>query len=154
MPSRRSPDRCWEAAPWSPSLPAEAAPDLLHRRARRRLGLGRSRTVPYPVETIMATRSATARQSATSAQSNPTLRFLLDTRRSEGRRMSLEGAVAVLVPVCMDLHERHARGERAYVHPSSIAPGADGLARLQPAIAVVPTVPSDRVCLAPELQRT
>jgi hypothetical protein len=68
--------------------------------------------------------------------------------------MSLDEAVAVLVPVCMDLHERHTRGERAYVHPSSIAPGPDGLARLQPSLALVPTEPLDKACLAPELQRT
>ncbi len=68
--------------------------------------------------------------------------------------MSLDEAVAVLVPVLMDLNERHARGERLYVHPSAIAPGADGLARLQPGLAVVPTQPFDKHCLAPELQRT
>jgi hypothetical protein len=32
--------------------------------------------------------------------------------------------------------------------------GADGLARLQPELAVLPTDPRDRACLAPELQRT
>ncbi len=68
--------------------------------------------------------------------------------------MSLDEAVAVLVPVLMDLNERHARGERLYVHPSAIAPGADGLARLQPNLAVVPTQPFDKHCLPPELQRT
>jgi eukaryotic-like serine/threonine-protein kinase len=67
--------------------------------------------------------------------------------------MSLDEAVAVLVPVLMDLNERHARGERLYVHPSAIAPGADGLARLDPRLAVVPTQAFDRHCLAPELQR-
>ncbi len=68
--------------------------------------------------------------------------------------MSLEEAVAVIVPVCLDLQERHARGERVYVHPSAIAPGADGLARLSPRLAVVPTNAFDKHCLAPELQRT
>ncbi len=68
--------------------------------------------------------------------------------------MSVEEAVAVLVPVCLDLNERHARGERLYVHPSAIAPGADGLARLDTALALVPTQGSDKHCLAPELQRT
>jgi eukaryotic-like serine/threonine-protein kinase len=67
--------------------------------------------------------------------------------------MSLDEAVAVIVPVCMDLHERHARGERLYVHPSAIAPGADGLARLDPRLAIVPTQTFDKHCLAPELQR-
>jgi hypothetical protein len=68
--------------------------------------------------------------------------------------MSLEEAVAVLVPVCMDLNERHGRGERLYVHPSAIAPGADGLARLDPRLASAPTQPFDKHCIAPELQRT
>jgi hypothetical protein len=68
--------------------------------------------------------------------------------------MSLEEAVAVLVPVCMDLNERHARGERLYVHPSAIAPGADGLARLEPRLALLPTQSFDKCCIAPELQRT
>ncbi len=67
--------------------------------------------------------------------------------------MSVEEAVAVIVPVCLDLQERHARGERFYVHPSAIAPGPDGVARLRPRLALVPTHPSDRHCLAPELQR-
>ena len=102
----------------------------------------------------MATRSATARQSATTAQSNTTLRVLLEARRNEGRRMSLDEAVAVIVPVCMDLNERHARGERLYVHPSAIAAGADGLARLDPRLALMPTQAFDKHCLAPELQRT
>lgn len=68
--------------------------------------------------------------------------------------MSLDEAVAVLVPVLMDLNERHARGERLYVHPSAIAPGADGLARLDPRLAILPTKPFDKHCLPPELQRT
>ena len=69
--------------------------------------------------------------------------------------MSLEEAVAVIVPVCMDLKERHARGEKLYVHPSAIAPGADGLARARArSCRVVPTNAHDKHCLAPELQRT
>jgi len=38
--------------------------------------------------------------------------------------MSLQEAVAVIVPVCLDLKERHLRGEKLYVHPSAIAPSA------------------------------
>jgi hypothetical protein len=83
-----------------------------------------------------------------------TLRALLDARRAEGQRMSLEEAIAVIVPVCLDLKERHDRGEMLYVHPSAIAPSSDGLARLNPRIALVPTNAHDKHCLAPELQRT
>jgi hypothetical protein len=68
--------------------------------------------------------------------------------------MSLEEAIAIAVPVCLDLQARHARGERLYVHASAIAPSADGLARVQAGLAVAPSHPHDRHCLAPELQRT
>src|SRR3974390_2465746 len=103
----------------------------------------------------MAMPSARTSDGATeSAQPSATLRSLLDARRNEGRRMSLDEAVAVVVPVCIDLQERHARGEKLYVHPSAIAPGPDGLAKLQPRLAVVPTNAYDKHCLAPELQRT
>jgi hypothetical protein len=80
-----------------------------------------------------------------------TLRALLNARRAERRPLSLDEAIAMVVPLCTDLQERHARGERLYVHPSCVAPGPDGLARLEKDRAVVPTEPFDRVCMAPEL---
>jgi hypothetical protein len=83
-----------------------------------------------------------------------TLRGLLDARRAEGRRMSLDEAIAVIVPLCLDLKDRHERGEKLYVHPSAVAPDASGLAKLNPKLALVPTNPRDRHCLAPELQAT
>jgi hypothetical protein len=86
--------------------------------------------------------------------SSTNLRALLDMRRAEGRRFTVEEAIAVVVPVCVDLQERHARGEKLYVHPSAIAPGADGLPRIQTMLALIPTLPFDKVCLAPELHRT
>ena len=79
---------------------------------------------------------------------------LLDARRTEGRRFALAEAVATIVPLSLDLQERHGRGERLYVHPSCIAPGADGLAKLAPKLAVLPQAARDRACLAPELQST
>ncbi len=82
------------------------------------------------------------------------LRTLTDQRLAEGRKFSLDEAIAIIVPLCLDLKERHDRGENVYVHPSCIAPGPDGLARLQPQLAILPTNPRDRACLAPELQRT
>lgn len=67
--------------------------------------------------------------------------------------MSLDEAVAIIVPICLDLQQRHAQGEMFFVHPSAIAPGADGLARLEPRLADVPSNPADRCCLAPEVMR-
>src|SRR5262245_24830294 len=83
-----------------------------------------------------------------------TLRALLDARRAEGRTMSLDEAIAVIVPLCLDLKERHDRGEKVYVHPSAVAPYASGLAKLNPKLAIVPTNAFDRYCMAPELQAT
>src|SRR5579859_4093512 len=105
----------------------------------------------------MAISSAPAVPGAPAPQSilpTQTLRALLDARRSERRRLSIEEAIAVIVPVCLDLRDRHARGERLYVHPSAIAPGPDGLARLDPSLATAPTQLHDKYCLAPELHRT
>jgi eukaryotic-like serine/threonine-protein kinase len=80
-----------------------------------------------------------------------TLRALLDSRHAEGRPLSVDEIVAIVVPLCLDLKERHDRGERFYVHPSAIAPSADGLARIDPKLAILPTNARDRHCIAPEL---
>jgi eukaryotic-like serine/threonine-protein kinase len=83
-----------------------------------------------------------------------TFRAVIDARRTEGRRLSLDDAIAVIVPVCVDLKERHGRGEAHYVHPSAIASGPDGLMRLAPQLAVNPKDPRDRAALAPEVLRS
>ena len=83
-----------------------------------------------------------------------TLRGLLDARRAEGKNLGVDEAVAIIVPLCLDLKERHARGERFYVHPSCVAPGADGVARLAPKLAHAPAHPRDRHCLAPEVKQS
>ena len=77
---------------------------------------------------------------------------LLDARRAEGRALSLDEAIGTIVPLCLDLQKRHAEGERVYVHPSCVAPGSDGLARISKRLSAVPTNARDRACLAPELQ--
>jgi eukaryotic-like serine/threonine-protein kinase len=68
--------------------------------------------------------------------------------------MTMEEAIAVIVPVCLDLKDRHGRGEKLYVHPSAIAASADGLARVHPRLSLRPTLAQDQHCLAPELQRS
>lgn len=88
---------------------------------------------------------------AYSAPASKTFRSILEARRAENRRLSLDDAIAVLVPVCVDLKARHDRGEMLYVHPSAIAAGPDGMMRLHPALAVPPTAARDRASLAPEL---
>ncbi len=98
--------------------------------------------------------TATVPRSSPAAVNMVSLRTLVDQRHAQGRRFSLDEAIAIIVPLCLDLKERHDRGELIYVHPSCVAPGADALARLQSQLAILPTNPRDRACLAPELQRT
>jgi hypothetical protein len=98
--------------------------------------------------------SAQGYSKAESSQAPMTLRALLNARRSERRPLSLDEAIATVVPLCTDLQERHARGEKLYVHPSCIAPGPNGLACLVKERAVMPTDPHDGVCMAPELVQT
>jgi len=68
--------------------------------------------------------------------------------------MPLGDILAVLVPVCKDLKERHDRGEKLFVHPSAIAAGVDGEMHFHPELAVAPSNPRDRAALAPELVRS
>jgi hypothetical protein len=95
--------------------------------------------------------AASAQGYKVQATSVMTLRELLDARRVERRPLSLDEAIATVVPLCTDLQARHARGEKLYVHPSCVAPGPEGLARLEAELAVFPTDPHDVVCMAPEL---
>ncbi len=99
----------------------------------------------------MSAVAASAAKGAHSAPSSTTFRAILEARRAENRRLSLDDAIAVLVPVCVDLKTRHDRGERLYVHASAITGGPDGLMRVHPALAVPPATARDKASLAPEL---
>ncbi|HVH47941.1 MAG TPA: hypothetical protein VM925_36655 [Labilithrix sp.] len=83
-----------------------------------------------------------------------TFRAVMESRRAEGRRLSLDDAIAIIVPLCVDLKARHDRGEAHFVHPSAVCSGPDGLMRLDPQLAVNPKDPRDRAALAPEVLRS
>lgn len=99
----------------------------------------------------MTVSTSPARAEQPAPAGHATLRAVLGQREREGRRFSLDETMAMLVPLCLDVKQRHDRGERLYVHPSCVVVGADGLVRFEPRLAVVPTHARDRVCLAPEL---
>src|SRR5437868_9338304 len=86
--------------------------------------------------------------------STTTFRALLESHRAQGRRLSLDDAIAVIVPVCTDLKDLHARGQKLFVHPSAIQKGPDGLMHVNPALCIAPKDPRDRAALAPEVVRT
>jgi hypothetical protein len=80
-----------------------------------------------------------------------TLRLRLEQRRLTGKPFTLSDAVGVIVPLAVELAQRHAAGELLYVHPSSIVQDLDGGFTMSPtAPQDRPGDPRDRACLAPE----
>ena len=79
------------------------------------------------------------------------LRSEMDRRRALGEAFSLKEAIAIVVPLCTDIAEHHARGERMFVHPSSIGLAGGVYPRVTSELARTPPGNArDRSCLAPE----
>lgn len=66
--------------------------------------------------------------------------------------MSIQEAVALLVPVCVQAADLHAKGVRLFIHPSCLTQTADGYTIAGALATRPPTNPKDGACLAPELQ--
>jgi eukaryotic-like serine/threonine-protein kinase len=84
----------------------------------------------------------------------PTLRALLEARRGDRTVLTLGEASAIIVPLCLDLQQRHGRGQQLLVHPSAIAPKGGGTAHYVEGPGgrpLPPADPRDRACLPPEL---
>src|SRR5262245_43096350 len=79
------------------------------------------------------------------------LRAEMEARRGAGNRFSVRETLAVVVPLCVQLAELHAKGHTLFVHPSVLELTPDGGVRLPLDRAVAaPTLPRDKACLAPE----
>ncbi len=103
----------------------------------------------------MSARAASEGRGAEAWPSAPsTLRDLIDARREAGRRITLESAVSLLVPVCLELGDRHARGEKLWVYASCIAFDGEGGGRVTVTSAEPPVDMRDRSAIAPELIKT
>src|ERR1043165_1767346 len=88
---------------------------------------------------------------ARAATQAPSLRSYIEARRSQGALFSLGEAVSVVVPLAVELAERHQAGEIFYVNPSTIVQDETGAFTLSPAHAGrAPLDPRDRACMAPE----
>jgi hypothetical protein len=80
-----------------------------------------------------------------------TLRAKMEEARARGALYTLRDAVGLIVPLAVEIADRHAAGEMLYVHPSSIVVAENGTSRIQPELAVrPPTLPRDKMCMAPE----
>ncbi len=79
------------------------------------------------------------------------LRSEMERRRSRGEAFTLKEAIGIIVPLCTDIAEHHRRGERLFVHPSSVVLTGSAHPHIGSEFArVPPTLPRDRACLAPE----
>ena len=94
---------------------------------------------------------APTRGGAHAAETQYTLRQVLEARRAQGQLLTLEESIAIVVPLCLDVQARHNRGETLYLHPGCILVGGDGITRFEPRLATAPTAHNDLPCLAPEL---
>jgi eukaryotic-like serine/threonine-protein kinase len=80
-----------------------------------------------------------------------TLRAKLEEARAQGRNYTLKEAVGIIVPLAVEIADRHIAGEMLYVHPSSVIVDPAGQVGISPELAQKPpTLPRDKVCMAPE----
>jgi eukaryotic-like serine/threonine-protein kinase len=71
--------------------------------------------------------------------------------RAQGSRFTLKQAVGIIVPLSVELADRHAAGEALFVHPSSVVVDDLGHYHIDPELArSMPSLPRDKACLAPE----
>lgn len=74
----------------------------------------------------------------------------MEARRARGERFSLGEAVAIVVPLCVDVATRHQGGARLFLHPSSVLIEGGVPSLSEAGARSLPTLPRDRACLAPE----
>jgi eukaryotic-like serine/threonine-protein kinase len=80
-----------------------------------------------------------------------TLRAHMEEARAEGGALTLRRAVGIIVPLAVEIADRHAAGETLFVHPSSVMADEQGRFHISPELALrAPTLPRDKACLAPE----
>jgi len=80
-----------------------------------------------------------------------TLRAKMEEARARGTLHTLQETIGIIVPLAVEIADRHTRGDVLYVHPSSVALDSMGLAHVSEELArVPPTLPRDKICMAPE----
>jgi hypothetical protein len=75
----------------------------------------------------------------------------MEELRAQGALLGLREAIGIIVPLAVEIADRHKRGELLYVHPSSLVAGEVDRYHVAPELAAKPpTLPRDKACLAPE----
>ncbi|MBK9263388.1 MAG: hypothetical protein IPM54_26735 [Polyangiaceae bacterium] len=79
-----------------------------------------------------------------------TLRAELEARRASSRSFSLAEALSIIVPLCSEIQQIHGDGKLLFVHPSAILFTGSAASLLEDKAEVLPTLPADIACVAPE----
>jgi eukaryotic-like serine/threonine-protein kinase len=80
-----------------------------------------------------------------------TLRAHMEEARAQSTAMTLREAVGVIVPLAVEVAERHAAGDALFVHPSSVTADDRGSYHVSAELALrPPMLPRDKACMAPE----
>jgi eukaryotic-like serine/threonine-protein kinase len=75
----------------------------------------------------------------------------MEEARAGGGALTLKAAVGIIVPLAVEIADRHAAGETLFVHPSSVVADDHGHFHISAELALrPPTLPRDKACLAPE----
>ncbi len=82
--------------------------------------------------------------------STGTLRAELEARRNSSKTFSFAEAVSVIVPICSEIQQIHSDGKLLFIHPSAIFFTGSAASLLEDKAEVLPTLPADLACVAPE----
>lgn len=79
-----------------------------------------------------------------------TLRAELAARRTSSKGFTLSEVLSTIVPLCSEIQQTHSDGKLLFVHPSAILFTGSSASLLEDKAEVLPTIPADLACVAPE----
>jgi hypothetical protein len=79
-----------------------------------------------------------------------TLRAELEARRASSRTFALSEVLSIIVPLCSEIQQTHGDGKLLFIHPSAILFTGSAASLLEDKAEVLPTLPADIACVAPE----
>lgn len=79
-----------------------------------------------------------------------TLRAELEARRASSKTFALNEAISIIVPLCSEIQQTQSDGKLLFIHPSAILFTGSYTSLLEDKAEVLPTLPADIACVAPE----
>lgn len=79
-----------------------------------------------------------------------TLRAELEARRASSKTFALNEAISIIVPLCSEIQQTQSDGKLLFIYPSAIFFTGSATSLLEDKAEVLPTLPADLACVAPE----